>query len=259
MAQYNKIFFQTPQLSPGAHQLEVIHDGNSGVTPLTIDYFVVQNATIPTPSSSSSASQSSTSDPSNASKSAFPAGSTTSNSKKIPIGAIVGGVIGGIVLIIVIILLFLIYRHRERKRKEKQMYGQVDLNMAPIEPFTDPPSMAASSRTQPHHPRFTPMAASPVTSSQTPSSSHNPSSEPSLSYVPSTASGGVSTSTPTNSSSNLLMSSKERSAQGSISTRDEIPSSAGPSRVLRHEDSGLRLPPQEEEPLVELPPLYTPG
>ena len=32
----------------------------------------------------------------------------------------------------------------------------------------------------------------------------------------------------------------------------------GNTRVLRHEDSGVRMPPPEED-VIELPPFYTPG
>ncbi|KAF9559301.1 hypothetical protein CPC08DRAFT_637960 [Agrocybe pediades] len=279
MAQYNKIFFQTPQLSPSQHRLEVVYDGNSGVTPLTIDYFVVQNSTVPSTSTSSSA----TSQASNPNTSASNAVVTVVpvNSKKTPVGAIAGGVVGGILLVAIIAVLLLMFRRRQKKLREKAAYDEVDLAAGPIEPFTDPPSLGASyhtgtTTTQNRQPKFAPVRMPNAETIMVQQHSSGPSSSslvsgPSSSYMPSstgTASrtGMGSASTPSNSSSNLLMSSKEREAQGlagASTARNEVvpPNAASGSagRVLRHEDSGIRLPPQEEEPLVELPPLYTPG
>ncbi|KAF9037559.1 hypothetical protein BJ165DRAFT_1353349, partial [Panaeolus papilionaceus] len=43
MEQYNQVFFQTPTLSPGQHRLEVTFRGDDTVTPLSLDYLIVQN------------------------------------------------------------------------------------------------------------------------------------------------------------------------------------------------------------------------
>ncbi|KAJ3511650.1 hypothetical protein NLJ89_g3973 [Agrocybe chaxingu] len=48
----NVLMFETPSLSPGRHQLKVTHYGDYLSTPLSLDYVVVQNATIPAGSSS---------------------------------------------------------------------------------------------------------------------------------------------------------------------------------------------------------------
>ena len=98
--------------------------------------------------------------------------------------------------------------------------------MVPIRPFTDPPSVTASYRTQIQQGKSAPTTAE---------------------------------STTENSTTNLPMNTKERGGRGSISTIDQAPASAGPSRILCHQDSGLRLSPPEEEPVIELPPVYTPG
>ncbi|KAJ3511653.1 hypothetical protein NLJ89_g3970 [Agrocybe chaxingu] len=109
----NVLMFETPRLSPGRHQLEVTHYGSSASTPLSVDYIFIQNATIPSGSSTSSSSSSTASgsvipDSSSTTGSTSGSSSTTStgtglpinnvaeSEKSTPVGAIVGGVIGGI-------------------------------------------------------------------------------------------------------------------------------------------------------------------
>ena len=92
---YNQIFFSTPELSAGPHSLHVVHRGTDKETPLTLDYIVVTNTSVPNTSTPHSVSK-------------------TSNIQKTPIGAIVGGIVGGIVLII-FALGALLWRRRRRR------------------------------------------------------------------------------------------------------------------------------------------------
>jgi len=47
--EYNLVSFQTPQLSPGSHRLFVEYgaDNSNDSAPLVLDYFIIQNLTIP--------------------------------------------------------------------------------------------------------------------------------------------------------------------------------------------------------------------
>ncbi|KAF8912183.1 hypothetical protein CPB84DRAFT_1820846 [Gymnopilus junonius] len=56
---YNQKFFQTPNFPAGPHKIVVTYLGNGQVTPLTLDYLIVQNGSVPNSSSSSSSSSSS--------------------------------------------------------------------------------------------------------------------------------------------------------------------------------------------------------
>ena len=112
----NQIYFETGQLSPGQHKLVVTYWGNVNTTFLNFDYFVQQDA----PSSTSSNTPTSTS----------VASATSSNSLPKATEAIIGGVIGGLVLISLLVALFF---HRRRNNRRSQATDVV-------KPFTSPSS-----------------------------------------------------------------------------------------------------------------------
>ncbi|KAH9484522.1 hypothetical protein JR316_0004004 [Psilocybe cubensis] len=55
--EYNQKLFETPQYDPGPHTLVVTYLGNSSATPLTLDWLIVQNATATRSSNGSSTTQ----------------------------------------------------------------------------------------------------------------------------------------------------------------------------------------------------------
>ncbi|KAF8811573.1 hypothetical protein BYT27DRAFT_7240265 [Phlegmacium glaucopus] len=283
MEVYNQILFQSAKLSPGLHTLIVTHKGNSSTAPLVLDYFVVQDGPSTSTSSSSSAPTISSSAPASSSTSS----STTTNHT----GAIVGGVIGGLVVLLLLLILFLLIRRRNNRRTkalDEKSNASPDL-VEPfiVDPFTIPPSDLYSSST---------LLSQPYTSkgqlSTPPTTSGKFTHRNSPSDAPSTSSNMISTFPPTNASSasggaipalqvrspspmNTSSSSsrlpyvgsqtdgsmaKVREAESeAVHSRQQSESSrGGDPRFLRHEDSGLRIPPAEDE-VVELPPLYTPG
>ncbi|KAF9563380.1 hypothetical protein CPC08DRAFT_760934 [Agrocybe pediades] len=60
VTQYNQKFFETPPLLPGPHNIVVTYLGNSATTPLTLDYLIIHNGTMPSRSSTASVDVSAT-------------------------------------------------------------------------------------------------------------------------------------------------------------------------------------------------------
>ncbi|KAF8969566.1 hypothetical protein BDZ97DRAFT_1653481, partial [Flammula alnicola] len=109
---YNQKFFQTPQLTAGQHKLVVTYQGSTQTTPLTLDYLVVQNGSIPSTGISSSTGVSSSAGPS-ATLGASNGSNIGKNSNNI--GAIVGGIVGGLAIILLAILGYLYLRRRSKQ------------------------------------------------------------------------------------------------------------------------------------------------
>ncbi|KIM39555.1 hypothetical protein M413DRAFT_12137 [Hebeloma cylindrosporum] len=175
----NQIMFQTPQLSSGSHKLDIVYQGNSQSTPLTLNILIVQNdssisSNSALPSSSGnqiSGSQISSTTGTRASRvsssfvtspisaaTAIPSGfsytsdstggvfatgvaSTGSSSahNSSNLGPIIGGVVGGMVLLLLAIFGCLFLRRRRTKE---------DTNNIPepmvVEPFNHPPTATIS-------------------------------------------------------------------------------------------------------------------
>ena len=198
--------------------------------------------------------------------------------KGVSTGAIAGGAAGGVVVLVAVILLLLLLRRR-RKRKMNPQLDQERDSPNIIEPFNSPPTAPVSFPAGGHLSSHSPMLSGPsggksnqmsqypsqstVTSAPRPSRSHG------SQYSSSQASESPANqgSTPGNSTSQLLGSNKAREAgelgdlpstsQPSIpvASTSHSASTSTPQRVMRHEDSGVRLPPRES--MLELPPLYT--
>ncbi|KAG5644964.1 hypothetical protein DXG03_007334 [Asterophora parasitica] len=100
---FNQLFFTTPQLAPGPHSIAVTYNGNAQYTPLTLDYIYLTTS----PSKIAAGA-----DPSADPSAGFtkPLGAT----KRVRVGAIVGGVIGGVAVVILIAFIFF-WRARRRK------------------------------------------------------------------------------------------------------------------------------------------------
>ncbi|KAF8816837.1 hypothetical protein BYT27DRAFT_7076418 [Phlegmacium glaucopus] len=94
----NHKFFETTQLTPGPHTLEVVYEGTDS-TPLTLDYLLIQNGTLPSTTTSVS---------------------SHANSASAPVGAIAGGVIGGLALIVLVILGFLLLRRHQKRAAQSK-------------------------------------------------------------------------------------------------------------------------------------------
>jgi hypothetical protein len=108
----NQMLFNTGQLSPGQHELVVTYLGNNETVPIFFGYFVQQDGPLALASPTSSNTPTSTSVPSGTNSSP----STIQVHMK-PTGAIIGGVIGGLVLISLLLALFFFLRRRKALSK----------------------------------------------------------------------------------------------------------------------------------------------
>jgi len=273
---YNQKFFETPKLSAGQHKLVVTYLGNSQTTPLTLDYLIVQNGTA---TNSTSAGGSS--------------GGANTGNKSSNIGPIVGGVVGGVVLITLAIIAFLYIRRRDRRLNEEQSAEPKDI----IEPFHYMPVSSSTVSPTAHNP-LSSVVTYPQVQSGDPFGRPSPSQTEIQSINPpgSSSSGGTrpnplqpqrdhghnrfpsssDLSTPGVTSNatqyvpyNPTSDKVQREAAATAATihpqrRTQQPLASPPlsddsgSRVILHEDSGIRLN-QNEPSVVEVPPVYTPG
>ncbi|KAF8797652.1 hypothetical protein BYT27DRAFT_7265536 [Phlegmacium glaucopus] len=117
---YNLKFFETSPLTAGPHTLKVVYEGTNS-TPLTLDYLIIQNGTLPsTTTSVSSDATSVSSDATSSTTGNGTSGASTSMKGSTPVGTITGGVIGGIALIVLAIVgLLLLRRHQKRATQKK--------------------------------------------------------------------------------------------------------------------------------------------
>ena len=272
---FNQILFKSGQLSSGQHKLVVTYTGNSTTAPLVLNYFVQEGTASSTSSNSSSNAPTSTSVPSSSSSSSTPnvgtSGSSTTIDRK-PTGAIIGGVIGGLVLISLLLGLFFIRRRNNRSVQALSEKSHIEV----VDPFIALPST---------HPTSTSLRQNHASNGQSlPSQSISSkfTQRGQTSDLASTSSsGGISPLTPlrpqlssptfispssrlhlVGSQTNIIdgtMTKARESATEPLMQRSPSPRLAGGNaRFLRHEDSGVRMPPPEED-LIELPPFYTPG
>ncbi|KAF8815358.1 hypothetical protein BYT27DRAFT_7249246 [Phlegmacium glaucopus] len=108
---YQQKFFETAQLPAGYHTLNVVYHGNN-LIPLTIEYLIIQNWTLP---------------------------STTTSHTTPLVGTIVGGVASGLALTIFIIFGFLLLRRRQKRAAEA-----FSISSTP-QPFNHTPLLYSSS------------------------------------------------------------------------------------------------------------------
>ncbi|KAF8880149.1 hypothetical protein BD779DRAFT_1099467 [Infundibulicybe gibba] len=149
----NQVFFTSPTLSPGSHSLEVTYKGNSAMPPLTLSYLIVTNNVSETsqPPTVSSTATTSTNKPS------VPTTSINKPSVPTPIGAIIGGVIGGIALFC-LVAFFLRRRSRQWKTGRKGFGTDHDdtatlPHLTPFDVMPSEPAMAEARNRVPktHH------------------------------------------------------------------------------------------------------------
>jgi hypothetical protein len=252
---FNQLFFETGQFPFGQHTLEVTYFGNTTTAPLVLNYFVQQDA---------SSSNTTTSVPSDTSSSSSPRKSTN---------AIIGGVIGGVVFISLLVALFFFIRRRNNRKAEEELSEKIYIDPAleVADPFTAhssnptstflPQNYTSNGQSLPSQP-----IPNKLTQRGQPSDPLNTSSSgrlPPLTPLrpqfssPAFISPSSSRVSLTGSQSNfdgtrttVAHSAKELSMQQSSREAD--------ARILMHEDSGVRIPPAENN-VVELPPFYTPG
>jgi hypothetical protein len=262
---YNQQFFQTPKLSSsGPHELVVTFRGDSSSTPLTITNILIQNGNLSISAPYTPSSTSSSSSPKKSTASSSSTGVTTSSpTSHVSAGAIAGGIVGGLALLLLCLLFVICFR----KRRRPPALPSTPEEKAVIEPFhvpeqhTSPLHNAGYSQKPTHAPQpsfqsYDPPSSTATSSGGSPSNVAVPGrlaqyqSQP-LAYPSRKHAEAASSIVPTTATTQTSSSSRDAPMAGDVAS--------GRSRVVLHQDSGIRLPREGEEEVVEVPPLYTPG
>ncbi|KIJ44148.1 hypothetical protein M422DRAFT_30652 [Sphaerobolus stellatus SS14] len=227
---YNQVFFTTPNLTMGKHTLKVVHLGSRAQTPLTLTNMFLINGTFPSTPSNTQITQASSS-------SITPNQSVNSDSHKTTIGAIIGVVLGGLALLLIIGGV-LVWMRRQRNHREARTRPRLEVDEMGYHSLPAPPVPFVVDA-QPQG-EFTQRTFSGPVSTATRSTSVYPDSSDPSRERPAIREkrGHLVTSSVTSTSTDLVSSTTSR-----------------PSRVVHHEDSGLRIP--GPEPVEEVPPSYT--
>jgi hypothetical protein len=196
-SQFNHIFFQTDYLAPKSHELVVKYEGDANTTPLVLGSFLVD-------------------------------GFSSKSPKKLPIGTIVGAVVGGIALII--ILFFAAIRFKYRKLTYKPVLIEEPFHY--IKPFT---------LTRPHDPYSDAASYNPYNLS-TSTLNHDPGDPNRVSPYPFTSPTAAATSYQPGAQPHVQSApapSSKMSRKQALAAESAMATS---SRVVTHQDSGMRLP-----------------
>ena len=285
----NQIMFQTPRLSSGSHRLDVVYQGNSQSTPLTLNVLIVQPRESSTSSILSGSGIQTTDTRASglltsliSAATTLPSGNSAHNSSNI--GPIIGGVVGGLVLLVLAIFGCFFFRRRRMENTNEIVEPRV------VEPFNQPPTATLSSTGRGKSPSSVETShffvqhqyIGQVGGGYGGASNSHPGS------IPSPRRSGGSSSPITVSHTREISSSLDVSSTESpmVQTRSDLaaprivrpqkelelqsslPVSANndnpliqPTRVIHEEDSGIRLPRADQygSRVEVLPPRYTAG
>jgi len=232
--------FQTPQLSFGSHKLDIVYQGNSQSTPLTLTALFIQNGDHVTRVAHNSSN----------------------------LGPIIGGVVGGLALLILAIFGFLSLRRRRMKDTNEIAEPTV------VEPFNQPPTAtlaltgsgksAGTSHILLQHQRSGQVGDGSIPilgrSGESPSQLIRPHTHGISSSIDIPSAEMVQTR------SNLevpgiIQPQKEFQLQSLPVAARNVNFSIQPTRVIHEEDSGIRLPHADgyRNGIEVLPPRYTAG
>ncbi|KDR71379.1 hypothetical protein GALMADRAFT_144059 [Galerina marginata CBS 339.88] len=214
---FNQIIFQTGKLSLGKHRLEVFYGGNAQSIPLSLEAFIIRNATVVSSSPNNTFGVGPTDLPPNSAPKMKP-----------KIGLVIGGVFGTVIIISV--LLFLLHYRRPRRKPRIEPFKMLNVRI----PF---PITVQNLNTS------IPVRQLTITEQCSPSNR--------MSFRPIL----IQTTGKVVRTDGILETASVTS--GSDEDAAPIQNLSLPVRMIRHEDSGLRLPEREDDSVVEPPPLYT--
>lgn len=253
----------------------VTYLGNSSTAPLSLDYLIVQNGSFtpintPTPMTSSPTSGVVKNPPSHPSNS----------------GTIAGGGVAGLALILLVAYAIIYFRRWKGKQLAKSMYNhRQDDSDSIVQPF----HLAASHSSVPlNHSDYTPLAKRAGNAAQNGPMSSQTRTKPNSAIPPRSAlgqnhpsTGGIHPFIPAPEDTfRATASNTSNQQQGMSETLRSLPTNIlqqpmfrqetstplqganpGSSRMVVHEDSGLRLPDLMDGDaglnIVEMPPVYT--
>uniref|UniRef100_A0A8H7Y5Z0 Uncharacterized protein n=1 Tax=Psilocybe cubensis TaxID=181762 RepID=A0A8H7Y5Z0_PSICU len=272
---YNQKTFETSEYPMGSHTIVVTYLGDSSKTPLTLEYLVVQNGTFPSGNSSSPTTGGNDANGS--------AGSSHSSN----VGNIAGAVVGGIVFIILATLVIIYFCRWGPKRDRQLLYNHGHDSDNAVEPFQLTPSIfpaptiysqysavpnTADNQTQhwnvPNQTIKSLNSTLPRTSVSggTPSptghngitpSSHSRAADIGVLPNPANEVDAGSSYPRREHEASVAVSRPQLAAQPVLSPEQNASSGVEPSRLVMHEDSGIRLPLSTSNGVVEVPPMYT--
>ncbi|KAJ7741779.1 hypothetical protein DFH07DRAFT_750828 [Mycena maculata] len=240
--EYNVPLFTTPELEAGTHNLVVTYEGDGDHTPLVVQGFYVTNTTTPASSSSSTTSPAFSSNTSSV---------NLASSRHSPAGVIAGGLIAGVFVLALLAGVALWQRKRRRRVGDATAANPYPMGMAyngaPPIGVAQPSSGASGARSE--------------------------GSRPSTDYPGGSQSGGAGSTSavPSHGSAHTPAApvvrgkrAREIAAAAALPPPSNARAPSNPHAVVvRHEDSGVRLPVASpaDAPLpemVELPPGYSP-
>ncbi|CAA7271035.1 unnamed protein product [Cyclocybe aegerita] len=265
---YNQKIFETPVYPPGKHELFTVYAGIRDQSPLTLDYVVIKNG-----STSANSTVTTITAPSTADRTALPSSDTVvseSSRKSVDAGVIVGSVLGTLTFVAVVLLSIWFLRRRSQRRLQQQKEAALTNQANIVDPWFQPgpnpdiewiPEMQILLR--PDSPSNT--------SDMSPNLKHrhlinafgiceDGTYDPRLSLVDGSpyASQSGYTSEQGGSSTSSSRRDQEFAKHSKSPLRYGSPSPT-PSRFVLPPDSGVRLPAEPDQNVVEIPPVYTPG
>ncbi|KAJ7642130.1 hypothetical protein FB45DRAFT_737824 [Roridomyces roridus] len=245
--QFNGLFFTTPPLADGFHNVTVVYDGDDEHTPLAVKVWYVTNTTVSDALVQASASGSATLNTTPSSAAQNGATPSDSPSRRTNTGPIVGGIIGAIFLVGVILAVLYVLRWRRSVRVRDQEAVQPTAYPRPTMPM--PMHTAVPVNSAAFHGQD---IVSPATAVS-----------PQASWV----SWGASAATSDWGASGyaqpqVAITTSQYAARPNSTAK--TPNASGGPVVVQHEDSGARSVGQPQDSLgavyevVEVPPGYTP-
>ena len=274
---YNQMLFETGQLSLGQHKLLVTYLGNGttnsnfSMQPIIISYFVQQDG-LGTSSTSSNTTVSTSGVPSGS----VPSGTSSNSSPGKPTDAIIGGVIGGLVLVSLLIALFFrcrLGRDNRRSTALSEMSYSVPspniVNPFPLNPTStfQPQNLTSDGQSFPSQSIMVSTKFSHRNQPSDPVSTSNSGEIPPLTPLRPPQFSSPAFISPSSESPHLpltqanLDGARPRARVPQATTEPSIQRPPSPQRnnatFLWHEDSGVRIPSAGDN-VVEFPPLYSP-
>jgi hypothetical protein len=234
----NQKMFESPKAPIGPHTLKVSYTADSTSPGLGFDYLIVTNVTLPP----------------------RPSG-TPSHAKGKPRGAIAGGVIGGVVCLGIAVLVIYFYRRRlnSKRRIEAGRDEPIPFDQRPAR-FALSPRAHPVQRKSRMFPIHSHSDTNPANLSLSGTSQMHPTGKPSVTNgleAHHTGHLGLQPQ-PTPPSAQQDVPIEVDIAQANPSQQPESSPWTPGSRVVVHQDSGIRYGGASARPMSNLPPEYTP-
>ncbi|KAF9445170.1 hypothetical protein P691DRAFT_762747 [Macrolepiota fuliginosa MF-IS2] len=122
---FDQVYFITPEVQQGSHALTVTFLGSNQTTPLCIGSLFIKNGSFPSTSTQASSTQS----PVSSTDTQVP----NTQSPQLPLGTILGGVLGGLALLLLVLVGSFLYWRRQLRART----GSTRFSLTPTSPSGD--------------------------------------------------------------------------------------------------------------------------